>query len=96
MIFRHDNVFIMPITATLTERGQISVPASLRRTMRLRPGQQLQWEQISPTEFRVIVTRANPPGPLSVLGYARRLEGRSKPRRTKDWMRELRAGEKGV
>jgi AbrB family looped-hinge helix DNA binding protein len=79
--------------STLTERGQISVPAALRKAMNLRPGQRFRFEPVSDHEFRVIAENKTPPGPMSVLGYARKL--RSGPaRRTQDWMRELREGDK--
>lgn len=78
--------------STVTERGQVSVPAELRKAMRLRAGQKLAWEQVSDREMRVWISEELPPGPLSVLGFARRMRGGS-PRRTKDWMRELREGE---
>lgn len=79
--------------ATLTERGQISVPSSLRRAMGLRPGQRLTFIPVSDHEFRVLTRNDTPPGPKAMLGYARKL--RSGPaRNTADWMRELREGEK--
>ena len=37
--------------ATVTERGQISIPASLRKAMNLKPGQRLKFEAISNREF---------------------------------------------
>ncbi len=78
--------------SSLTERGQVSVPAGIRKAMGLLPGQKLHWEQISDREMRVSVHEETPTGPISVLGYARRF--RSEPaRRTADWMRELREGE---
>ncbi|MDI1320332.1 MAG: sporulation regulator [bacterium] len=78
--------------STLTERGQISVPASLRKAMNLRPGQRLKFAPISDHEFRVFTQNDAPPGPIAMLGYARKI--RSGPsRRTKDWMKELREGE---
>lgn len=40
---------------TLTERGQISVPAALRKAMKLLTGQRLEFERISNREFRVLV-----------------------------------------
>lgn len=82
----------MPIS-TLTERGQISLPAALRKKMRLKPGQRLRWEHISDREARVVVEAAVPAGPKAALGYARKLRA-GKPRRTADWMQELRDGEK--
>lgn len=78
--------------STLTERGQISIPASLRKSMNLKPGQKLRFTEISETEFRVSVHREKPVGPLAVLGYARRLRPDA-PRTTTSWMKELRAGE---
>jgi bifunctional DNA-binding transcriptional regulator/antitoxin component of YhaV-PrlF toxin-antitoxin module len=80
--------------STLTERGQISVPAALRKAMRLRPGQRLQFAPISDHEFRVFTRNDAPAGPMAVLGYARRL-GNAPARRTSEWMRELRDGERG-
>ncbi len=83
-------------TSTLTERGQISVPAALRKKMRLKPGQRLRWESISEREARVVVESAKPAGPLAALGYARKLAASAKPRRTADWMKDLRAGERSA
>jgi AbrB family looped-hinge helix DNA binding protein len=77
--------------STLTERGQISIPASVRKAMNLRPGQRLRWQRISDREVRASVVSSSPPGALAVLGYARKL--RRTPRTTASWMRELRAGE---
>lgn len=78
--------------ATLTERGQISVPAALRKAMNLRPGQRLRFAPVSDHEFRVLTLNDAPPGPVAVLGYARKLKA-GPARRTGDWMKELRAGE---
>lgn len=77
--------------STLTERGQISLPAALRRALRLRPGQKLRFEAVSDHEFRVFTPREKIPGPLAMLGHGRTL-GIAR-RRTKDWMKELREGE---
>lgn len=81
--------------STLTDRGQISIPSSLRKAMGLRPGQRLKFTPVSDHEFRVFKTNDSPPGPLAMLGYARKL-GAGPARRTSDWMRELREGEKGI
>jgi AbrB family looped-hinge helix DNA binding protein len=77
----------------VTERGQVSIPAELRKRMRLEPGQRLLWEQVSDWECRVIVARKpKPEGAKAVLGFARRLRpGRS--RSTATWLRLLREGE---
>lgn len=79
--------------STLTERGQISVPAKLRRIMKLHPGQTFSWEKISERELRVTIEPNRVSGPLAVLGYARKFRD-SPARSTADWMAELRAGEK--
>lgn len=80
---------------TLTERGQTSVPASLRRGSRLRPGQKLRWEQVSGSEFRVVVVQdTEVPGALGMPGYARRFHP-DDPRTTDQILEELREGEAG-
>ncbi|MEO6005738.1 MAG: sporulation regulator [Opitutus sp.] len=79
--------------AVLTERGQISVPAALRKAMKLRPGQRLKFAPISDREFRVLTQDDVPAGPMAMLGYARKLRP-GPARRTSAWMRELREGEK--
>jgi bifunctional DNA-binding transcriptional regulator/antitoxin component of YhaV-PrlF toxin-antitoxin module len=79
--------------STLTKRGQISVPAALRKTMRLRPGQRFQFAPISDHEFRVFTRNDTPAGPMAALGYARKLNN-APVRRTSEWMKELREGEK--
>ena len=78
---------------TLTERGQISVPAALRKAMKLCTGQRLAFERISDREFRVLVKHDAPAGPIAMLGYARKIRPGA-GRRTSDWMRELRDGER--
>jgi len=80
-------------SSTLTDRGQVSVPAALRRAMKLKPGQRLRFEAISPQEFRVFVANDEPGGAMAALGYARRLRP-GQGRRTSEWMRELREGER--
>lgn len=91
MIKSHDKTQSMN-DSVVTERGQVSVPASLRKSMGLRPGQKLHWEQISEREIRVTLPAENPQYPLAMLGYARLIRT-TPPRRTADWMRELREGE---
>lgn len=78
--------------STLTERGQVSLPAALRKAMGLRPGQKLRWRRVSAIEIALRVEADRPPGPMAVLGRGPTLRGAA-PRRTKDWMRELREGE---
>jgi AbrB family looped-hinge helix DNA binding protein len=79
--------------ATLTERGRISVPAKLRKAMNLRPGQRLKFVPLSDHEFRVLTLNNAPPGPMAMLGYARKLRG-GPTRQTSGWMREIREGDR--
>jgi AbrB family looped-hinge helix DNA binding protein len=82
-----------PMICTVTERGQVSIPAALRKAMGLKPGQKLVWEKISDHECRVRVSRrVRPPGPVAVLGMVKR-DRRSGPKTTDEWMALLRAGE---
>jgi AbrB family looped-hinge helix DNA binding protein len=81
------------VKATITERGQISIPAQIRREMHLEPGQVVVFERISATECRFII-EPRPvlkPDPLAAIGFAQRhgLPVMS----TKKWMSLLRAGE---
>ena len=77
---------------TLTERGQISMPASLRRKMHLKAGQKLRWEPVSETEVRVVVETDTVVDPLKALGFGRTVR-EDGPRRTSEWMDEIRDGE---
>jgi bifunctional DNA-binding transcriptional regulator/antitoxin component of YhaV-PrlF toxin-antitoxin module len=79
------------ITA-LTERGQLSVPARLRRELHLAQGQRFLWEKVSEHELRLrLIQEPAAQGARQMLGFARRF--RPQTRTTADWMRELRAGE---
>lgn len=58
----------------------------------LSPGRRVRWEKGTPEELRVVVLPADEPrGAEAMRGFARRF--REAPRRTDDWMRELREGE---
>ena len=78
---------------TITERGQVSIPAALRREMHLTPGQALVWEKISATECRVIVSSPPKvkPDPVAALNFASEHGLETMP--TDEWMRILREGE---
>lgn len=93
MTFLHDKFsLVKSSTCTLTERGQISVPASIRKELGLRPGQRLRWEKIAAGECRVTVEPSEAPGPMAALGFGPKFrDDAGKP--TADWMRELRKGE---
>jgi bifunctional DNA-binding transcriptional regulator/antitoxin component of YhaV-PrlF toxin-antitoxin module len=82
-----------PLLSTLTDRGQLSLPARIRRSAHLKPGQKLRWEQVSESEFRVTVEGVETaPGPLAALGWARRFHSGAVPD-SDAVMRELRSGE---
>jgi AbrB family looped-hinge helix DNA binding protein len=78
--------------SSLTERGQVSVPAALRKSMNLKTGERFRWEQVSDREIRVSIAQKVAQGPMSVLGYARTIR-KGPARSTQDWMKELRSGE---
>lgn len=76
----------------VTERGQVSIPAEIRKKMKLRPGQRILWDLTSERECRVTLSPAGrPQGALAMLGYAATFR---RARRTHEWMAELREGEK--
>jgi arylsulfatase A-like enzyme len=81
------------MTTTLTERGQTSVPAKLRKQAHLRGGRTLRWYAVSDREFRVVVeTNENAPGPLAALGWALRHNPQGVPT-SDEAIAELREGE---
>ena len=76
----------------LTERGQASLPASLRKEMGLMPGHRLRWQKVSSREVRLFVESGQTvAGPKAMLGFAKTFRA---PRSTVDWMNDLRAGDK--
>ena len=79
------------LVTTVTERGQVSIPATIREQLHIRPGQRLLWEQVSESECRVSVKPAvGAPGAVAMLGYAKRFR---KARRTREWIADLREGD---
>ena len=78
---------------TITERGQVSIPAELRRDMHLTPGQTILWEKVSATECRIliqprVVIKSDPMGALNLA------KEHGLPQRPSDEvLRELREGE---
>jgi bifunctional DNA-binding transcriptional regulator/antitoxin component of YhaV-PrlF toxin-antitoxin module len=76
----------------VTERGQASIPARLRHALSLGKGRKLLWQRVSDHELRVtVVEEGRPVGAQAMRGFARRF--RPNPRRTAEWMAELREGE---
>jgi hypothetical protein len=79
------------LVTTLTDRGQASLPASLRKELGLKPGQRLRWQKLSSCEVRLFVDSGKQiAGPKAMLGFAKTFRS---PRTTADWMKDLRAGE---
>lgn len=77
--------------SVVTERGQVSIPAQLRKELSLEKGQRLLWEKTGEQEIRVtVLPEPQPRGAIAMLGFAKRFR---KARRTQDWMAELREGE---
>ena len=81
-------------TTVVTERGQVSIPASIRKELGLKTGQPLVWEKISDRECLIKVPRKKKPvGAIAMLGFAARFRG-EKGRTTAEVMAELREGER--
>lgn len=77
--------------SVVTERGQVSIPARLRKELSLVQGQRLLWEKTGEQEMRVtVLPEPEPRGAVAMLGFAKRFRP---VRRTKEWMAELREGE---
>jgi bifunctional DNA-binding transcriptional regulator/antitoxin component of YhaV-PrlF toxin-antitoxin module len=75
----------------VTERGQVSVPAEIRKRLKVVPGTRLKWLPLAEGECKVVVVpETSGPGAKSMLGYARQFR---ETRPTREWMRELREGE---
>jgi AbrB family looped-hinge helix DNA binding protein len=81
------------VKTTITERGQVSIPAELRRDMHLTPGQTVLWEKVSETECRLVVQprAVVKPDPLAALNFAK--EHGLPERRSDEVLAELREGE---
>ncbi|MDD2601137.1 MAG: AbrB/MazE/SpoVT family DNA-binding domain-containing protein [Kiritimatiellae bacterium] len=79
------------LVTTVTERGQISIPAEIRRRMNLTSGQCILREMASPTKCRIRPqTTRQPVGAKAMLGYAANF---CATKHTDEWMKELRQGE---
>ena len=82
-------------TTVVTERGQVSIPASIRKELGLKTGQPLVWEKISDRECLVRIPRKKTKRSdiKAMIGFAARFRG-EKGRPTAEWMAELRKGER--
>jgi len=81
------------LITVVTERGQTSIPAKIRKQLNLKPGQKLRWQKVGDNECRVFHDcSADTPGPIAMLGYARKFNPQD-TRSSDEWMGELREGE---
>jgi AbrB family looped-hinge helix DNA binding protein len=85
-------MLIMKTVITMvTERGQISIPADIRRALGVKAGERLLWEPAGEHECRVRRVVDEPvKSAMAMRGFAKRFR---QTRRTDDWMKELREGE---
>jgi AbrB family looped-hinge helix DNA binding protein len=75
----------------VTERGQISIPSAIRKSLGVNPGERLVWEASGEHECRVRRLEEAPiRGAMAMRGYAKRFRAL---RPTEDWLSEIRAGE---
>lgn len=79
------------LVTRVTERGQVSIPATIRKRLNLVSGKRVVWETVSPRECRMkVMPEAHAPGAVAMLGYAAKFR---RVRRTRAWMKDLRMGE---
>lgn len=87
-------VMIALTTTKITERGQISIPASLRESLGLRAGAAVSWRLADDGRGLLGIPVALPAARVrsarDVVGWGRKYHA---PRRTAEWMAELREGE---
>ncbi|MGI6390594.1 MAG: AbrB/MazE/SpoVT family DNA-binding domain-containing protein [Kiritimatiellia bacterium] len=79
----------------LTARGQISMPAHLRKKARLAAGQRLSWRQTGDGVFSVTVVKQPQKrvSALEMVGYAKQFNQHGLPLETDKAMKILREGE---
>ena len=88
------------IYSTVTERGQVSIPASIRQILGIQPGNRISWEVKDGgiLNIKILPPIEQPVGPLKTLGYLARIIHIEKPLyekqlRSDDVLSELREGE---
>jgi bifunctional DNA-binding transcriptional regulator/antitoxin component of YhaV-PrlF toxin-antitoxin module len=81
---------VAEMLTTLTERGQVSMPSSIRRQLNLLPGQPLLWKCVSDHEVKVTIPRHS--RNKSMRGFIKKLHKKMPPT-TAEWMKLLREGE---
>ena len=76
----------------LTERGQVSMPAFIRKKMGLLPGRKIIWKYISQNEIRLLISERKPKQKGVMRGAMKKYQA-GESGTTADWMRVLREGE---
>ncbi len=80
------------LVTMVTARGQVSVPAEIRRKLGWAPGTRLCWELAEDQRCTVFVRKpAQPKGAQAMRGFAQTFRA---PRRTEERLNELRSGER--
>ena len=80
------------LATMVTERGQVPIPAAIRKQLNLSSGQRVTGTPVSEHECRMqVVVGKNTPA-MAMLGYAARFR---RVRRTSAWMTDLREGDAG-
>jgi AbrB family looped-hinge helix DNA binding protein len=81
------------MSTLVTERGQVSIPAEIRKRLSLAPGMRVSWSLSDSGDCVVSVAEApKPRGARAMLGFGATFCDNRKT--TADWMAELREGEK--
>lgn len=87
----YDGYIMKTHVTTLTERGQISIPADFRAELGLKPGDKLLWSTSG--DKALLITSYEVPkrkGAKAMLGYAKTFR---ETMSTAEWMKILREGE---
>ncbi|WP_252179127.1 AbrB/MazE/SpoVT family DNA-binding domain-containing protein [Endozoicomonas sp. 4G] len=43
------------VSATVTSKGQVTIPATIRNTLKISPGDQIQFVEVTPGRFEMLV-----------------------------------------
>ena len=80
------------VVTKLTERGQVSMPSSIRKKLGLLPGRKIIWKYISENEIRLLIGGRKPKQKGAMRGVMKNYHS-GENSTTADWMRVLREGE---
>lgn len=80
------------LSTVITERGQVSIPAAIRKRLNLTPGMRITWSLNSENQCVIKpVISARVVGAKAMLGFASTFNDNSKS--SDEWLSELREGE---